>query len=107
MGEWNNADGVLLGPDCYDRISGWRIYEVTCDDPGLSKPAFLSSKLAVYPVQEEVDALEYYVEHFVWGGLQRTEDETYSYGIYGIPDWKTLRENASKGPEGKLHLWRL
>lgn len=107
LGEWNNADGVLLGPDCYDRISGWRIYEVTCDDPGLSKPAFLSSKLAVYPVQEEVDALEYYVEHFVWGGLQRTEDETYSYGIYGIPDWKTLRGNASKGPEGKLHLWRI
>ncbi len=107
LGEWNNESGVLLGPDNYDRIGGWRIYEVTCDDPGLSKPAFLSSKLAVYPVQEEVDALEYYVEHFVWGGLQRTEEEAYAYGIYGIPDWKVLRESGDGGIRGQLHLWRI
>ncbi|MDO4293315.1 MAG: DUF5695 domain-containing protein [Eubacteriales bacterium] len=107
LGEWNNETGALLGPDNYDRIKGWRIYEVTCDDPGLSKPAFLSSKLAVDPVQEEVDALEYYVEHFVWGGLQRTEEEPFAYGIYGIPDWKTLRESNREGIDGRLHLWRI
>lgn len=105
--ECNNETGVMLGPDNYDKIGGWRIYEVTCDDPGLSKPAFLSSKLVEYPVQKEVDALEYYVEHFVWGGLQRTEDESFPYGIYGIPDWHTLRNSDKKGTDGVLHIWRI
>ena len=58
----------MLGPDEYDKIKGWRIYDVTCDDPGLSKPAFLSSKLTEYPVQDEVDALDYYCKNFVHGG---------------------------------------
>ena len=33
ISEWNMETQVLLGPDNYDRIKGWRIYEVTCDDP--------------------------------------------------------------------------
>ena len=107
LAEWNMESRVMLGPDNYDRISGWRIYEVTCDDPGLSKPAFLASKNAEYPVQAEVSALDYYIEHFVWGGLQRTTDETFAYGIYGIPDWKTNRESADHGPKGRFHLWRI
>ena len=40
------ASGKMLGPDDYDRIKGWRIYEVTCDDPGLSTPAYLAAKSA-------------------------------------------------------------
>jgi len=105
--EWNMETGTMLGPDNYDRIKGWRIYAVTCDDPGLSKPAFLSSKNAEYPVQEEVKALEYYIEHFVWGGLQRTDREEFAYGIYGIPDWHALRNSEDDGPGGKLHIWRI
>lgn len=105
--EWNNKTGLMLGPDCYDDIKGWRIYEVTCDDPGLSKPAFLSGKLREYPVQKEVDALEYYVEHFVWGGLQRTVEEEFPYGIYGIPDWHTNRASTEEGAKGRLHIWRI
>lgn len=105
--EWNNETGVTLTPDCYDKIRGWRIYEVTCDDPGLSKPAFLSSKLAEYPVQEEVEALDYYIEHFVWGGLQCTETEDYPYAIYGIPDWYQNRNSKDAGCGGKEHLWRI
>ncbi len=107
LAEWNMDSHVLLGPDEYDRIRGWRIYEVTCDDPGLSKPAFLASKNAEYPLQAEVSALDRYIEKFVWGGLQRTTDEIYTYGIYGIPDWKTNRESADRGPKGRLHLWRI
>ena len=34
LAEWNMDSQVQLGPDNYDRIKGWRIYEVTCDDPG-------------------------------------------------------------------------
>ncbi|TWT36578.1 hypothetical protein KOR34_14840 [Posidoniimonas corsicana] len=106
ISEWNMESGVLLGPDNYDRIKGWRIYEVTCDDPGLCKPAFLAAKNSEYPDQREVTALDDYVEHFVWGGLQRTTTEPYSYGIYGIPDWKQNRESDDPGEKGQQHLWR-
>ena len=107
LAEWNNETAVQLGPDNYDRIGGWRIYEVTCDDPGLSKPAFLSSKLVELPDAEQAAALDRYVERFVWGGLQCTEEEPYPYGIYGIPDWHVLRESKDEDVRGKLHIWRI
>ena len=105
--DWNMETQVLLGPDNYDRIKGWRIYEVSCDDPGLAKPAFLAAKNARFPVQSEVEKLDYYLQHFVWGGLQRTTGESHAYGIYGIPDWKTNRESTDPGAKGKLHVWRV
>ena len=106
LAEWNMDSQVQLGPDNYDRIKGWRIYEVTCDDPGLSKPAYLASKNAEFPSQAEVGALDYYIEHFVWGGLQRTTAESDSYGIYGIPDWKQNRDSSDPGNKGRRHIWR-
>lgn len=106
LAEWNMDSHVQLGPDNYDRIKGWRIYEVTCDDPGLSKPAYLASKNAEFPEPAQVEALDYYIEHFVWGGLQRTTEETDSYGIYGIPDWKQNRDSSDPGNKGKRHIWR-
>ena len=107
LAEWNNETAVLLGPDNYDKIKGWRIYEVSCDDPGLSKPAYLSGKLAEIPDEAEIRALDRYVENFVWGGLQCTEAEPYPYALYGIPDWKTNRESDDEGLRGKLHIWRI
>ncbi|RYG23331.1 hypothetical protein EON82_14345 [bacterium] len=105
--EWNQQTGVRLTPDNYDQIKGWRIYEVTCDDPGLSKPAYLAAKNAEYPVQKEVDALDHYIDEFVWGGLQQTTQEKYPYGIYGIPDWKQNRESkAEDKTKGVDHVWR-
>ncbi len=105
--EWNMSSGVLLTPDNYDLISGFRIYAVTCDDPGLSHPAYLASKQALYPVQSEVNAMDYYLENFVWGGLQRTTNETFAYGVYGIPDWFQNRNSSNPGSGGQLHLWRI
>jgi hypothetical protein len=107
--DWNMRDKVLISPDNHDLIPRGRVYAITCDDPGLGKPAFLASKLAEYPLQSEVDALDYYIEHFVWGGLQRTTDETFPYGIYGIPDWKSNRDSdnpEAEGPTAQLKLWR-
>jgi len=105
--EWNMDGGGYLDPDHYDRIRGWRIYEVTCDDPGLSKPAFLAAKNAELPVPAQIEALDRYIEHFVWGGLQQTVAEPYPYAIYGIPDWKTLRESKSADKtKGVDHVWR-
>jgi len=105
--DWNMESQVLLSPDNPDRIRGFRLYAITCDDPGLAKPAFLAAKNAEFPVQAEVEALDAYIRHFVWGGLQRTTDETYPYGIYGIPDWKTNRDSNDPGRNGQLHLWRV
>ncbi len=104
--DWNMENQTLLSPDNYAPIPRSRVYAVTCDDPGLGKPAFLAAKNAEYPVQGEVEALDYYIQHFVWGGLQRTTDEKYSYAIYGIPDWKTNRDSSDPGRKGQLHIWR-
>ncbi len=106
LAEWAMDTHVQLGPDNYDRIKSWRVYEVTCDDPGLSKPAYLASKNAEFPNPAEVEAMDYYIEHFVWGGLQRTTEETDSYGIYGILDWKQNRDSPDPGNKGKRHIWR-
>jgi hypothetical protein len=105
--DWNMESQLLLGPDNYDRIKGWRIYEVSCDDPGLGKPAYLAAKNAEFPNQGEVEALDYYIQHFVWGGLQQTTGEPYPYGIYGIPDWKQNRDSPDPGRGGRRHLWRV
>jgi hypothetical protein len=105
--DWNMETQTLISPDHYDPIPINRVYAVTCDDPGLGKPAYLASKNAEYPVQSEVEALDYYIRHFIWGGLQRTTEETYPFAIYGIPDWKTNRESSDPGRKGRLHLWRI
>ncbi|HEU5397394.1 MAG TPA: DUF5695 domain-containing protein, partial [Verrucomicrobiae bacterium] len=90
----NMNDGALLTPDNHDTLgNSFQVYEIASDDAGESRPAYLAEKEAVYPVQAEVSALDYYITNFVWGGLQRTTNETYSYGVYGVPDWHTLRTN--------------
>lgn len=104
--EWDMDDQVQLTPDNHDRLRGFRLYAITCDDAGLGHPAYLAAENAEYPVQSQVSALDYYIQHFVWGGLQRTTNETYAYGIYGIPDWKTNRDSKDPGRNGQLHLYR-
>jgi hypothetical protein len=105
--DWNMDNETMPSPDYYAPIPRGRVYAVTCDDPGLGKPAFLAAKNAEYPSQSEVEALDYYIQHFVWGGLQRTTEEKYSYAIYGIPNWKTNRDSADHGRNGQLHFWRV
>ena len=110
--EWNNKTNIQLSPDNYDDITGWRIYEVASDDAGFGKPAFLSAKIAERPVQAEIDALDDYIEYYVWGGLQMTEEEEYPYAVYGTPDWHAHRTSDDPGPGltsrgARLHFWRI
>lgn len=92
--DFNMNDEVLITPDDHDTLgNSFQVYEIASDDAGESRPAYLGEKEAVYPVQSEVSALDYYITNFVWGGLQRTTNESFSYGIYGVPDWHTLRTN--------------
>ena len=105
-------------PDIFlDRM----VYVLTCDDPGLSKAPFIASKNVTYPDRKEIESLEYYLEHFVWGGLQRRDDERpYPYGVYGTPHWYINRDPARRRAYaeslrdgttalrdlGKEHVWR-
>jgi hypothetical protein len=73
----------------------------------LGKPAYLAAKNAEFPLPAEVEALDYYITHFVWGGLQQTTAEAYPYAIYGIPDWRTNRASADPGRNGQRHVWRV
>ncbi len=92
--DFNMNDEVLITPDNHDTLgNSFQVYEIASDDAGESRPAYLGEKEVVYPVQSEVSALDYYITNFVWGGLQRTTNESHAYGIYGVPDWHNLRTN--------------
>jgi hypothetical protein len=109
---------TIEDPDIFlDRM----VYVLTCDDPGLCKAPFLAAKNVVYPDKREIESIEYYLEHFVWGKLQRRADERpYPYGIYGTPNWfvnrdparrrayaESLRDNAAALRDlAKEHVWR-
>lgn len=101
---WNGVYGIydmkakvtrtIDDPDIFlDRM----VYALTCDDPGLAKAPFLAAKNATFPDQREIESLEYYIKNFVWGGLQRRDDERpYPYGIYGTPNWYVNRDPARR-----------
>jgi hypothetical protein len=109
---------TIEDPDIFlDRM----VYVLTCDDPGLCKAPFLAAKNVIYPDKKEIESLEYYLEHFVWGKLQRRDDETpYPYGVYGTPNWyvnrdparrrayaASLRDNATALRDlSREHVWR-
>lgn len=81
-------------PDIFlDRM----VYVLTCDDPGLCKAPFLAAKNVLYPDKKEIESIEYYLKRFVWGGLQRRDDEMpYPYGVYGTPNWHINRDPARR-----------
>ncbi len=105
-------------PDIFlDRM----VYALTCDDPGLSKAPYIASKNVTFPNSKEIESLEYYLKNFVWGGLQRRDDERpYPYGVYGTPNWyinrdparrKTYAQKLASGATAlrdldKEHVWR-
>ena len=113
FGQWNMRETMVLSPDNPDGFDQSRlVYLLTCDDPGLCKAPFLAAKNVHYPVQEEITAIDYYIDNFVWGKLQRTDtEEPYPYGVYGTPDWYTNRdiERRKKITDQNLdkeHVWR-
>jgi Family of unknown function (DUF5695) len=103
----NMNDAQLITPDNHDTLgNSFQVYEIASDDAGESRPAYMGAKEAVFPVQSEVTSLDNYINYFVWntpsatGGLQRTTNETSAYGIYGVPDWNSLRAANNQS------LWR-
>ena len=111
-GIYDMAAGELRGPDNPDYFDERLTYFLASDDPILGKAPFVASKNAVWPDAREIESLEYHLEHFVWGGLQRTADEKpYEYGVYGTPNWyinrhQDLRETQTDYKLGTIHTWR-
>jgi hypothetical protein len=107
---WDMRHAVLRGPDNTDGFDGWWGYVLACDDTALPKAPFIAAKNVHYPVREEIAAVEYYIEHFVWGKLQRTDQEDpYPYFIYGVPNWYENRYSEHgfvSGGRGLEHVWR-
>ena len=103
---------TLRSPDDTDGFDYWWGYVVAADDPVLGKAPFLASKNLRFPDQGEIAAIEYYLEHFVWGKLQRTDEETpYPWGLHGVPNWREtrdpkLRMRTSNANLEKMKIWR-
>ena len=79
-----------LGPD---HLGGQHPYAVSgSDDPSNSKCLLVAEKNVAFPDASEIASLEYFIKHFVWGKLQRTDAETpFPFGIYGSDSWKENR----------------
>lgn len=102
FGEWDMRTGELRTPDNTDGMNlPWWIYVICCDDPGNAHAPFLAGKNVRYPVQAEIDALEYHIDNYIWGGMQYTDTELFPYGILGVPTWQYNRANDP------THYWRV
>ncbi|MCJ7486984.1 MAG: DUF5695 domain-containing protein, partial [Candidatus Aminicenantes bacterium] len=67
-GPYDMAAKVTRTIDDPDIFLDRMVYALTCDDPGLAKAPFIASKNVTVPDKKEIESLEYYLEHFVWGG---------------------------------------
>src|SRR6185437_1618047 len=93
FGPYDMKNEVVRTIDDPDIFVGRMVYTLTCDDPGLSKAPYVAEKNVSFPNQKEIEGLEYYLKHFVWGKLHRTDKETpYPYGVYGTPNWYVDRD---------------
>jgi hypothetical protein len=93
FGPYDMKNKVVRTIDDPDIFLGRMVYTLTCDDPGLCKAPYVAEKNVSFPNKKEIEGLEYYLEHFVWGKLQRTDQEKpYPYGVYGTPNWYVDRD---------------
>jgi len=109
---YDMGNSILRSPDDTDGFDFWWGYVLTCDDPALCKAPYIAAKNVYFPVDREIEAVEYYIENFVWDKLQRTDkDDPYPYGIYGVPNWKVARDiDARAGMRSRqldrMQVWR-
>ncbi len=118
FGPYDMKNKVVRTIDDPDLFLGRMVYVLTCDDPGLCKAPYVAEKNVSFPNATEIAGLEYYLSHFVWGKLQRTDQEQpYPYGVYGTPNWYIDRDPARRKAYagsnetavhdlGKEHIWR-
>lgn len=103
--DWDQKNEVRRGPEDRDGLSTW--LTDANDDAGNARPAFVASKNVFFPERREIESLELYIRKYLWGGMQMTEQETYPYAIYGVPNWMANRASADPGRAGRAHVWRI
>lgn len=105
---WDMRSGTLRTPDDPAGLDPYMVGG--SDDPDLSKAPYIAAVDEAFPNDQQIAAVEYYLEHFVWGKLQRTGDEEpFPYGIYGSPSWYVNRSSKigyNSGGNGREHMWR-
>lgn len=90
--QWDMSDTTLRSPDNTDGFDFFYGFFIAGDDPALGKPPYVAAKNVFYPDDYEISSLEYYIKNYVWGGLQRTDNELPNpYGIYSVPSWYVSR----------------
>lgn len=83
---WDMKSKTLRSPDDTDGLAHYMVGG--SDDPSNCKAPYLATKNVYFPDRAEIEAIEYHLEKFVWGGLQRTDKEhPHPYGIYGSDNW--------------------
>ncbi|WP_278235715.1 DUF5695 domain-containing protein [Isoptericola sp. AK164] len=86
---------------------GWKQWMAGgSDDLGLSPAAFLSEKNLLDPDQEQVSALDYYLEEFIWGYMQ-TQTDADGERTYRIYHWYDGTDGSSPGTADGLATWRV
>lgn len=89
------------------------------DDPSLPKAPTIAGININYPDTSQIQAVEYYIENFLWDGLQRTDsagtvnnaadgsDVDVSYAIFGSENWNE-NKNCTNNSGGRCQLrhWR-
>ena len=106
IGLWNMKKKSSPNPD---NTHGLQDYMVSGGDDCFKAP-LLARKNSIYPNDEEIKIIEYYLENYVWGKHQRTDEEKpYPYGIHGGENWYVNRNNKigfGSGGLGQDRMWR-
>lgn len=92
--QWDMSNTTLRSPDDTDGFDYFYGFFIAGDDPALGKAPYVAAKNVFFPDDYEISSVEYYIENFVWGGLQRTDQELPNpYGIYSVPNWYVARDH--------------
>lgn len=82
--QWNMATGKLITWDDYPG-GGWKTWMAGgSDDAGLSSAVYVSEKNITSPDKEQIESLDYYIENFIWGYMQKHD----TYEVYRWYDGK-------------------
>lgn len=106
IGLWDMNSKSSPNPD---NTHGLQDYMVSGGDDCFKSP-LLARKNVIYPSDEEINKIEYYLKNYVWGKHQRTDkEEPYPYGIHGGENWYVNRNNSTgfgSGGLGQDRMWR-
>lgn len=82
--QWDMSTGKLITWDDYPG-GGWKQWMAGgSDDAGLSSAVYVSEKNVTSPDKEQIESLDYYIENFIWGYMQKHD----TYEVYRWYDGK-------------------